>query len=203
MPHIDYYFSTISPFAYLAGTRLEEIAAKHGATITYKPLDITALFPRTGGTAPKDRHESRREYRLQELGRQARKAGLPINLQPMFWPANAAPSSYAIIAAQAEKAKGAGGDLGGLVHAVLRTCWAEERDISRDETVRDLLAKHGFDAGLADSGMLMGAETYANTLEEAVGKGVFGSPFYITDSGQRFWGQDRLDDLDLHLAGKL
>lgn len=203
MPHIDYYFSTISPFTYLAGTRLEEIAAKHGATITYKPLDIGALFPRTGGTAPKDRHESRKDYRLQELTRQARKAGMKINLQPMFWPANAAPSSYAIIAAQAAKAKGAGGDLGGLVHAVLRACWAEERDISQDETVRDLLAKHGFDAGLADSGMLMGAETYANTLEEAVGRGVFGSPFYITDDGQRFWGQDRLDDLDLHLAGKL
>ncbi|OYX43344.1 MAG: 2-hydroxychromene-2-carboxylate isomerase [Rhodobacterales bacterium 32-67-9] len=203
MPHIDYYFSTISPFTYLAGTRLEEIAAKHGATITYKPLDIGALFPRTGGTAPKDRHESRKEYRLQELARQARKAGMQINIQPMFWPANAAPSSYAIIAAQAAKEKGAGGDLGGLVHAVLRACWAEERDISEDETVRDLLSKHGFDAGLADSGMLMGAETYANTLEEAVGKGVFGSPFYITDDGQRFWGQDRLDDLDLHLAGRL
>lgn len=203
MPHIDYYFSTISPFTYLAGTRLEEIAARHGATITYKPLDITALFPRTGGTAPKDRHESRKEYRLQEIARQARKAGLPINLQPMFWPANAAPSSYAIIAAQAAKAKGVEGDLGGLVHAVLRACWAEERDISQDETVRDLLTAHGFDAGLADSGLLMGAETYANTLEEAVGKGVFGSPFYITDDGQRFWGQDRLGDLDLHLAGKL
>ena len=117
--------------------------------------------------------------------------------------AGGVPPSYAIIAAQAAKAKGAGGDLGGLVHGVLRACWAEERDISQDETVRDLLTAHGFAASLADSGLLMGAETYANTLEEAVGRGVFGSPFYITDSGQRFWGQDRLDDLDLHLSGKL
>ena len=30
MAHIDYYFSTLSPFAYLAGGRLEEIAAQHG-----------------------------------------------------------------------------------------------------------------------------------------------------------------------------
>ena len=34
MAHIDYFFSTLSPYAYLAGTRLEEVAAKHGATIT-------------------------------------------------------------------------------------------------------------------------------------------------------------------------
>ncbi len=63
MAHIDYYFATISPYTYLAGTRLEAIAARHGATITYKPLDVAALFGRTGGQAPKDRHESRRAYR--------------------------------------------------------------------------------------------------------------------------------------------
>ena len=65
MPHIDYYFATISPYTYLAGTRLEEIAAKHGATITYKPVDILQQFARTGGQPPKDRHISRQEYRAQ------------------------------------------------------------------------------------------------------------------------------------------
>lgn len=203
MPQIDYFFSTLSPFTYLAGTRLEEIAAKHGAAITYKPLDIGALFGQTGGTAPKDRHENRKAYRLQELRRGAAKAGMKLNLQPMFWPTNAAPSSYAIIAAQSAKAKGADGDLGGLVHGVLRACWAEERDIAQDEVVRGLLAAHGFDADLADRGMLAGAETYANNLEEAVNRGAFGSPFYITDGDERFWGHDRLDDLDRHLAGEL
>ena len=39
-------------------------------------------------------------------------------------------------------------------------------------------------------------------LEEAVARGVFGVPFYVVGD-ERFWGQDRLDDLDLHLAGKL
>ena len=48
----------------------------------------------------------------------------------------------------------------------------------------------------------MAAETYAANLEEAVSRGVFGVPFFITGE-ERFWGQDRLEDLDLHLAGKL
>lgn len=56
MSHIDYYFSTISPYTYLAGKRLEEIAAAHGAAIRYRPLDIIALFARTGGTPPAERH---------------------------------------------------------------------------------------------------------------------------------------------------
>jgi 2-hydroxychromene-2-carboxylate isomerase len=198
--HIDYYFTTISPFAYLAGTRLEEIAARHGATITYKPVDIAGLYARTSGTPLAERHDSRKEYRLQELRRQAAKLDMPINLRPMFFPTNPAPAAYAIIAAQA---KGGGGDLGALVHGVLRACWAENRNIAEDEVVTDLLKAHGFDPGLAFSGMLMGAETYARNLEEAVAAGAFGSPFYVVDTGERFWGQDRLADLDLHLAGKL
>ncbi|WP_135504444.1 2-hydroxychromene-2-carboxylate isomerase [Roseovarius aestuariivivens] len=199
MAHIDYYFSTLSPFAYLAGGRLEEIAARHGASVTYKPLDIMALFPRTGGTPPKDRHPSRMAYRAQDLPRQAKRAGKPLNLQPAHWPTNAAPSSYAIIAAQAA----GGGDMSKLVQAVLRACWAEERDIAEDEVIRDCLQEAGFDPDIANRGLLSGAEAYAANLEDAVAAGVFGSPFFVVDTGQSFFGQDRLEDLDLHLAGKL
>jgi 2-hydroxychromene-2-carboxylate isomerase len=199
MAHIDYFFGTLSPYVYLAGDRLERVAAEHGASIAYKPVDLAALFSRTSGLALADRHENRRAYRLQELRRQAAKAGLPINLQPAHWPTNPAPSSYAIVAAE----KDGGGDVATLVHAVARACWAEERDIADDAVIADCLEAAGFDRGLADRGMLAGAETYARNTEEAVAKGAFGSPFYIVDSGECFWGQDRLDDLALHLAGKL
>lgn len=198
MPHIDYFFATISPFTYLCGNRVEEIAGKHGATVTYKPLDIMGLFARTGGVPPKDRHPNRQEYRLQDLRRRAAGAGLPLHLKPAFWPTNPAPSSYAIIAAQA-----AGGDVGALVHGLTRACWAEEKNIAEDDVIRACLETAGFDPALADSGLLVGAETYARNLEDAVARGVFGAPFFITGSEERFWGQDRLDDLDAHLAGDL
>jgi 2-hydroxychromene-2-carboxylate isomerase len=196
MPHIDYYFATISPFTYLSGTQLESIAQKHGVTITYKPVDIMGLFGRTGGIPPKDRHPNRQEYRLQDMRRRAIVAGLPLNLKPAFWPTNLAPSSYAIIAAQA-----AGGDVGKLVNALTRSCWADEKNIAEDDVIRACLHEAGFDPALSDSGLLNGAETYSANLEEAVAKGVFGAPFFITDTDERFWGQDRLDDLDRHLAG--
>ncbi|MGN7867670.1 2-hydroxychromene-2-carboxylate isomerase [Paracoccus sp. 22332] len=197
MPTIDYYFGTISPWAYLAGDRLERIADRHGATITYKPLDILQLFDRTGGVRPADRHPSRMEYRAQELPRWAEHLGMALNVRPAFWPVNMAPSSYAIIAAQ----QAGGGDLGGLVQGVLRAVWAEDRDISDDAVIRDILGAHGFDPALADKGLFIGAETYGRNLEQAVEAGAFGSPFYIVrETGQRFWGQDRLEFLDRHLS---
>ncbi len=199
MAHIDYFFATVSPYTYLAGTRLEQIAAKHGASITYKPLDVIALFARTGGVPPQERHPTRQEYRLQELRRQSAKTGLPLNLKPLHVPTNPAPSSYAVIAAQSA----GGGDLGALVHALTRACWAEDRNVAEDDVIRECLSASGFDPSLADKGLLAGAETYAANLEEAVNRGAFGAPFYITDTDERFWGQDRLDDLEMHLSGKI
>lgn len=199
LPTIEYYFSVISPYTYLAGERLSDIAARHSADIIYRPLDVAALFSRTGGLVPKERHISRREYRLQELTRQAKKLALPINLNPAHWPTNQAPASYAFIAAK----NNGGGDLGTLVHAMTRACWAEDRNIAEDDVIRDCLTAAGFDPALAAGGLLQGAEEYAANLEAAVNAGAFGAPFYIVDGDQRFWGQDRLDDLDVHLSGAL
>ncbi|GAA5065454.1 2-hydroxychromene-2-carboxylate isomerase [Maritalea mobilis] len=199
MAHIDYYFSTISPFTYLAGTRMEEVAARHGATITYRPFDVIAAFARTGGVAPKERHPARLELRAQELRRQAAKHGLAIDLDPPLRAVNAAPSSYAFIAAE----KAGGGDLGRLVHAFTGAVWRDKRDIAEDDVIADCLDEAGFDRGLAGMAMLQGAEQYTRNLEDAVNAGVFGAPFYIVDGTEKFWGQDRIEDLDLFLSGKL
>lgn len=197
MTRIDYFFSVISPFTYLAGDGLEQIAARHGATISYRPFDIIKVFERTGGTPPAQRHPNRQAYRLQELARISRLNGMTINLQPAHFPTNPAPSSYAIIAAQ----EAGGGDVGALVRAVLRACWAEEKDIASDEVVQACLQEAGFDPGLASSGLVLGAERYHANTEEAVSRGVFGAPSYLVGD-QVFWGQDRLPYLEAHLEGR-
>ena len=198
MPHIDYYFSTLSPYTYLAGQRFEDVLVGHSASVNYKPLDIISLLNRTGGILPKDRHINRIEYRKQELVRQAEKFDLPFNINPAFWPTNAAPSSYAIIAAQ----NAGDGNLGMLVFSILRAVWAEEKDISQDDVIQASLREAGFDPALSESGLLVGAETYAANLEEAIDKGVFGSPFYIVEDNQLFWGQDKIEDLNQYLSEK-
>ncbi len=195
MAHIDYYMITLSPFCYLAGTELEEIAKKHDATITYKPCNLFQVFSATGGVAPADRHPARQAYRFQELARVAKRKGLPIALKPAFFPTNPAPSCYALIAAQ----NAGGGDLGGLAHAFMRACWAEGRDVGDDAVVRALLEENGFDPELANSGMLSGAETFEKNTEEAIQKGVFGAPMYVVGD-EMFWGQDRLSYLDDYLS---
>ncbi len=195
MPRVDFYFSTVSPFTYLALPRFRALTEARGLEVNWKPLDLAALLARTGGTSVEQMHPSRQAYRLADMARQAKRAGLPINPQPLFFPANAAPSSYAIVAAQ----KAGGGDMAGLVQAILTAIWADEQNIAADDVIKAALSGAGFGPGLADSGLFIGAEVYGRNLEDAVNAGVFGAPTWVTEDGAVFWGQDRLDDLASHL----
>lgn len=196
MANIDYYFVTLSPFTYLAGMKLETIAAKHGASINYKPCALAKVFEQTGGLALADRHVSRQNYRLQELERISRYVNLPINIRPAYWPTNPVPSCSAIISAQTA----GGGDVGALVFSLLRASWAEEKDIAEDSVVKACLEANGFDPAILDRDMLNAVGIFERNTQDAIDAGVFGSPSYVVGD-QVFWGQDRLDYLDAMLAG--
>ncbi|MEL6577898.1 MAG: DsbA family protein, partial [Pseudomonadota bacterium] len=69
MTTIDYYLTTVSPYAYLTGDRIEQIAVKHGARVVYRPVDLGRVFPTTGGLPLAKRAPARKAYRFQELRR--------------------------------------------------------------------------------------------------------------------------------------
>lgn len=197
MTQIDYFLFPLSPFTYLAGDRLERIAAARGAQVVYRPVQLFRIFEATGTAKVADRHPSKQDYRLKDIARVAAQTGLPVNLRPAFWPTNPAPASAAIITAQAA----GGGDLPGLVRGFLAAVWAEDRDISDDVVVRDVLAANGFDPALADRDLMGAMETLQRNTDEALRRGVFGAPSYVVGE-EVFWGQDRLPHLDAWLEAR-
>ncbi len=198
MTPITYYFSLLSPFSYLAGTRLEDLAREHSIPITYRPFDIMAVFAETGGVPPKQRHITRQNYRLAELRRIAILNRLPITLAPKYWPTDPAPASRAVIAATTSTTEG---NPGLLVHDLMARCWAKEQDIADPAIIEDCLAKAGYDPSTFLPPADDTAAIYADNTATAIADGVFGSPTYI-HNGQLFWGQDRLSHLRAHLEGQ-
>lgn len=196
MPTIEYFYTLLSPFTYLAGDRLEQIAARHGSDIGYHPVDFMKVMAETGGQPVPKRHPFRQQYRLQELTRLSERAGVPFNLHPAHWPVDATPASLAVIGAGA-----LGADMGVLSRAFLRAVWAEERDISDPATIDETLTAHGADPAAVAARREASAATYEADTRLSAERGVFGAPFYVVD-GERFWGQDRLDYLDWHLGGR-
>lgn len=198
MTEIDYYFSPISAYTYLAGDGLEKIASATGARINYKPVEIFKVFEVAGVQPLHRRHLSIQQYRLQDLARRARAAGLAMRLQPKFWPGDPRLACCALIAAQEGRRAGtATGDVGKVARALMRALWAEDKDIAEIGVIAEALSEGGFDASVLSAGADAGRIFVENT-GEAVSRGVFGAPFYIVGD-QKFWGQDRLDDLARHL----
>lgn len=194
---IRHYFTPFSPFAYLAGDRLERIAAARGVAIDHRPVDFAAVLAEVGGLPVHKRHPFRQAYRLQELTRLSASLGLPLNLHPAHWPGDARPASVALI-----RARAGGADIGPLSRRMMRGVWAEERDLADPAVVAEALAAEGLDPALAsaDPPGVDAAAEYARLTAAALEDGVFGAPFYVCDDGERFWGQDRLALLDAHLA---
>ncbi len=177
--------------------RFVAIAAKHGAAINVKPVDLGKVFAVSGGLPLKQRAAQRQAYRLFELKRWSALLGLPLNLQPKFFPVPADLASKWIIAAQ-ELGPDAGLRLAG---ALMRAVWAEERNVSDADTLASIAGEQGLDA--AALGARAGADEigsrYQALTQEAIDRQVFGAPTFIYRD-EPFWGQDRLDFLDRSLA---
>ncbi|MEE8515590.1 MAG: 2-hydroxychromene-2-carboxylate isomerase [Alphaproteobacteria bacterium] len=200
---IDYYYVLISPWTYLGGPRFDAIAARHGATVNCKPMDLAKVFPVSGGLPLAKRAPQRQAYRLAELERWRDHLGMEINLMPKFFPANYDLAQRMVVAAvTAGGGQGGGGaDPKRLSHAILRAIWADDGDIADAATLAKIADDNGMD-GTALLAMAQAPEVlaaYEANTTEAIERGVFGAPSYIFNN-ELLWGQDRLDFLDRALA---
>lgn len=194
---VDYYLTPISPYVYLGHQRFVAIAGRHGATIAVKPINLGLVFPVSGGVPLTKRAPQRQAYRLVELARWSRHLGIPLNLHPKHFPVSAEIASQFILAALEQSTDAALE----LAAALGRALWAEDRDISDAATVTAIAATCGADApALAARAAASDIATrYAVLTQEAIDRGIFGTPTYVY-AGELFWGQDRLDFLDRALA---
>jgi carboxymethylenebutenolidase len=194
---LDYYFSPVSPWTYLGHARLARIAAAAKVRIDLFPVDLGRVFPASGGLPLAKRAPQRQAYRLVELRRFAAFHGLPLNLQPAFFPVAADLAAGLVIAVDALDGADAAMALTG---ALLRAVWAEERNIADPAELAALLAALDLPAQrLAEAqGDATRARYDANT-QRAIDAGVFGAPSVVID-GELFWGQDRLDFVERRLA---
>jgi carboxymethylenebutenolidase len=195
---VDYYFAPQSPYAYLGHERFASIAREYGATVRVLTVDLGGkVFPVSGGLPLAKRAPQRQAYRLVELRRFSEWLGVPLNLQPRFFPVSGDGAAKLIIAVDMKDGTDAAMKITG---AIMRAVWAEERNVDDEQVLLALLAEQGLSADrLEDAHSQTVHERYEIDTREAIEAGVFGSPSYVID-GEIFWGQDRLDFVARRLA---
>ncbi len=192
---IDYYFSTSSPWSYLGSARFIEIARTIGATVNVRPVNYGVIFPQSGGLPLPKRSPQRQAYRMMELKRWRDYLGIPINVSPSNFPAQAPLSALTIIAARET-----GQDALTLSDAILTALWRDDRNIDDPTEVAAIAESVDLDGHALVDAAPGYAERYAADSEAALAAGVFGAPSWVLPDGEVFWGQDRIDLLRWRLG---
>lgn len=194
--HVDYYFTPVSPWAFLGHARFVQLLRDTGATVSVRPVDFGAIFPASGGLPLAKRAPQRQAYRLVELKRFAAVLQVPLNPQPAFFPVPADPAALLIVAAAEREGEHAALELAGRFGTAV---WVEQRNIGDEATRHAIVAEAGLPDDLhALAAAPATAGRYASYTQQALEAGVFGAPSYVVD-GEIFWGQDRLELLGRRL----
>lgn len=189
---LEYFLVPNSPWTYLGHERVRALARQQGVAIEPLCFDLGHVFPLSGGLPLAKRAPQRQAYRLVELRRFRDALGLPLNIQPKFFPVNGDLASRTLIAVQLADGPERVLDAAG---ALLRAVWVQERDIADEATLAAVLAELGLPAQrLQEARSEAVAQAYQANTERAIARQVFGAPSYVFDD-ELFWGQDRLDFL--------
>ena len=193
---IEYFYSVRSAFAYLGAQRLYDLARRYDARVVHKPVDLSAVVAATGGIAFDKISPVRLAYSQREMRRWSAYLGLPINVDPKHHFGPRELPSGMVIAAQRRKQ-----NADGLSFAILEALWRDDRDIADPAVLRELATRRGLNADqlLVEAMQTEAQAEFAANTEDAIRRGIFGSPTYLVD-GEPFFGQDRLDFVERALA---
>lgn len=196
MAQIDYYYFSISPFAYLGHQEILRVAKKHGAQLNFKPVDLFKIWEVSGAVPPGKRPPVRQRIRFIELQRAAEYRDLPINIRPEHFPTDPQLADKTVIALVKE-----GHNPAAYMSKVFSAVWAENKNIADQDVIADLLQSSRFDAqDIISKAQLdeMSAIREKNS-QDAIHADAVGVPTYVLN-GEAFWGQDRIEHLDAALS---
>ena len=187
---IEFYFDFSSPYGYIASRLIDDIAAKHGRGVIWKPILLGAIFKLTG-MQPLPFIPLKGEYVRRDFPRSARLHSIPFEM-PATFPFSGLNANRAVYwAEQSAPAKARP-----LAKALYEAAFSG-RDITTVETISDIAAAQGIDRESIAEGMASqdAKDRTRAATDEAIARGVFGSPFIVID-GEPFWGADRLDQVE-------
>ncbi len=185
---LRFYYDVVCPYAYLASTRVERLAARCGATVRWRPILLGGLFREHNATQNPGAEMSAARARLNilDMHRWASLWGVPLQM-PSSHPRRTVSAMRSLVAAPEELRPA-------LSRALFQAYWVDGVDISDRQQLDAIVRAHGLDPQRVDSDEAR-AGLYATTAE-AARAGAFGVPSYVVARGDGsttlFWGQDRM-----------
>jgi 2-hydroxychromene-2-carboxylate isomerase len=193
---IEFWFDFSSPYSYLASEKIEELAARHGRGVAYRPTLLGVIFRTTGGVPLTELVPPKASYFAHDFERSARFAGVPYR-PPSVFPIATVNAARAFLWLQEQDEALAAQ----FLHAAFRAYFSQDRSLAEPEVLNALAIEVGADPVAMARGMQEPAvkERLKALVDESIARGVFGAPTIFVD-GEMFWGHDRLPQVERWLA---
>ena len=185
---LDFFFSFRSPYSYLAGPRAFALADRFDIELRFRGVIPMAM---RGQSVPREKGL----HTLRDVAREARRLGMPFGR--IHDPLGRGAIRCLIVSERAV-------DLGRereFVLAASRAIWGEAVDVASDEGLSAICERAGLSwpdcrLALEDPAMMSRVEANTEALAEL---GHWGVPVFVL-RGELFWGQDRIEDLEVALT---
>lgn len=197
---LQFWFEFASTYSYPAAMRIEKAAAARGVAVDWRPFLLGPLFHAQQGLkdSPFNAFPVKGHYMWRDMERVCAKHGIGFN-RPHRFPQNGLVAARITLSLpQADRPN--------FVKAVYQANFIHDRDISDPQILHAAARRAGLDP--LETLAAMNSDTVKEQLKAettfAADLGLFGAPSFVTEDGEIFWGNDRLEDaLDWAVRGTL
>lgn len=180
---LRFYYDVVCPYAYLASTQVEALAARYGATVRWCPALLGGIYkaidapqqPTSVRSSPRVRLEAK------DLIRRAEWLEVPLNVHPEH-PRRSVNAMRLVLGAPEE-------DRARVSHALFEAYHVANLDIADRPTLDALATKLGLDPAVIDDPKVK--QALFDATDEAIARGMFGVPTFVFGD-EVIWGVDRL-----------
>ena len=193
---IDFYWDIGSTNTYFALHLIRPIAARYQATVRYQPFNLGYVF-RQHDYQLMEEPRAKLSNRRRDLKRWAARHDLPFRMPEQF-PIKSSRALRGSLVARQHGMEEA------YLDAIFSAYWEQnDPSVAEYSGLSRIAGEIGmnterFEAECESDEIRSGL---ADVTEKAMAEGVFGAPTFVID-GEIYWGKDRFEFIEDHLAGK-
>lgn len=186
-PRLAFWFDFASSYSYLSALRIERLCAAAGVAIDWRPFLLGPIFAAQGWTtSPFNIYAAKGRYMVRDIERRAADLGRAFCLPDPF-PAASVAAARIAVAHQDQPW------IGAFTRAVFEAQFERGADIGDEAVLRACLAILSVDAAAIMAASMQRKSSLRSQTEQAIARGIFGAPTFVTTDGELFWGDDRLE----------
>jgi 2-hydroxychromene-2-carboxylate isomerase len=192
---VEFFFDFVSPYSYLAWPRLRALCARRGLALELRPVLFAALLDHGGQRGPAE-IPSKRAWLVRDCLRVAAVQAVSFTF-PKHHPFNP------LVALRIALRAVAGEQQERVVDALWNAGWADGADLGSPDALAAALDARGLDGRglLARASEPIAKDALRTETADAIAREIFGVPTMVA-GGELFWGNDRIDHLELALDGR-